>query len=459
MKIPVPYQPNPRLWLSAGAEKTRPTGDANLGQSLLLVKAMAALAMVLLLSAVSYGQKKNSCTECHSQFEGTMNPVPLMSHDIHQSRGLSCHDCHGGDASQDDPGKAMDTKKGFVGKPAPTGVPAFCGKCHSNPEFMKRFTPAIRVDQEQEYFTSVHGKKLKTGDLKVATCISCHGAHGIRGIRDPLATVFPLKVAETCSQCHANAEYMKSYGIPTDQFAKYSKSVHAKALIERQDLSAPSCNACHGNHGAVPPGISSVAAVCGQCHARQSTLFQSSPHKTAFDGLKVGECIICHNNHDILAPHDSMLGVGDQSVCVNCHTKGDSGFEGAQKMRAMLDEFNLRFGKADEILTRAERAGMEVSRSKFELAEAKSSLVNTRVLIHTCSVSEVEKTITPGLEASKKAYVAGEMALSEVLFRRKWLAISLFFIVFLAGVVYLKLRAIESRQTTSDAPPPPLPPA
>ena len=92
---------------------------------------------------------------------------------------------------------------------------------------------------------------------------------------------------------------MAEFKIPTDQYTKYKKSVHAKALYDRQDLSAPTCNDCHGNHGAAPPGIASVANVCGQCHARQAELFQASVHKAAFDNKGLGECITCHSNHDI----------------------------------------------------------------------------------------------------------------------------------------------------------------
>src|SRR6266540_7241295 len=32
-----------------------------------------------------------------------------------------------------------------------------CGRCHSDAQFMKRYNPALRVDQVAEYATSVHG--------------------------------------------------------------------------------------------------------------------------------------------------------------------------------------------------------------------------------------------------------------------------------------------------------------
>jgi hypothetical protein len=89
---------------------------------------------------------------------------------------------------------------------------------------------------------------------------------------------------------------------------------------------------------------------------------------------------------------------------------------------------------------------MEVSRPKFELREAVDALTHTRVLIHTSSPAEVDKVAGPGLEVSKKGYQAGIAALAELSFRRKGLVVSLVFILFLATLVYLKVREIERRQ-------------
>ena len=80
---------------------------------------------------------------------------------------------------------------------------------------------------------------------------------------------------------------MKQYGIPTDQFAKYNTSVHHDALAVRGDLSAPTCTTCHGNHGAVPPGVDKVQNVCANCHVFQAQMYTTSSHNKAFEALKV----------------------------------------------------------------------------------------------------------------------------------------------------------------------------
>ena len=416
------------------------------------VKFSLPALVVLLLFTLTQAQKKSSCIECHIKLEDPRlsAPAKAFDNDIHKSRGLSCNDCHGGDPNDDTKAGAKDPRKGYLGKPKTLDIPAYCGKCHSDANLMKRFNPSLRVDQEREYYTSVHGKLLKEkGETRVATCISCHSVHGIRAVNDPLSSVYPTNVADTCGKCHASADYMRPFGIPSDQYAKYKTSVHAKALYDKQDLSAPTCNDCHGNHGATPPGIASVANVCGQCHARQAELFQTSPHKAAFDQKQLAECITCHSNHAIAKPGDQMIGTTQGALCINCHTPGDKGFVAAGQMRSQIDQLIANIDKSTEILNRAERAGMEVSRPKFEMKEATDALTHARVLIHSSSTVEVDKVVAPGLAAAAKGYQAGMGALAERSFRRKGLAVSLVFILFLAGLVYLKIRQIESRQATA----------
>ena len=398
-------------------------------------------------------QQKNSCIECHAGLEDPRisAPAKLFDNDIHKSRGLMCNDCHGGDPNATTAAAAHDPSKGYLGKPKTLDIPAYCGKCHSDANLMKRFNPSLRVDQEREYYTSVHGRLLKEkGETRVATCISCHSVHGIRAPSDPLSSVYPSNVANTCAKCHASADYMRPFGIPSNQFDNYKLSVHAKALYDKQDLSAPTCNDCHGNHGATPPGIASVANVCGQCHARQAELFQTSPHKKAFDDKQLGECITCHGNHAIPKPGDQMIGTQQGALCINCHTTGDKGFIAAGTMRSRIDQLIAGIDKSTAILNLAERKGMEVSKPKFELKGATDALTHARVLIHSSSTSEVDKVIEPGMEVANKGYQAGVGALAELSFRRKGLAVSLLFILFLATLVYLKLRQIEARQQQTD---------
>ena len=302
----------------------------------------------------------------------------------------------------------------------------------------------MRVDQLSEYLTSVHGKRLKQGDAKVAACVDCHGVHNILAVSDTRAPVYPSNVATTCGRCHADAAYMKEYKIPTDQVAHYQKSVHA-AMLAQGDTSAPTCTTCHGNHGATPPGVNSVANVCGTCHVFFAQLFEKSPHQEAFAKMGLPGCVQCHSNHEIVKPSDSWVGAGPNSVCSTCHTPGDAGLRSAQAIAQDLGRLNLAIAQADAVLDTAERAGMEVSNAKLELASAHEALIKARVNVHTFRDAEVQKVTDPGLEIAKKANQAGVAALQELNFRRKGLGVALITILVAIAGLYLKIRQIESK--------------
>lgn len=363
-------------------------------------------AVVFLLgsaaAAVSGAPAATSCVACHSDpgmFEGDALKIPAaFVDDVHRQVGLSCQDCHGGNPDpklSDDPA-AMDpgfAANPYRGAPARADIPAFCGRCHSDPATMRRFRPDIRVDQEKEYRTSVHGMALAKGDTKVATCVDCHAVHGIRRISDPDSPVYPKRVAETCRACHGDAKHMAGYTLadgrplPVDQYAHWRQSVHAKALLERDDLSAPTCNDCHGNHGATPPGVDSVAFVCGQCHGRETELFRASRKQAGFEehnGLLADagkescaachsapepqaarrmthftECATCHSNHAIVRPTLAMLGNLPAIPCAFCH-EGSGPLAGDAPAVAEPEARRERYQKMrDGLLATAERQGLK----------------------------------------------------------------------------------------------------
>lgn len=405
--------------------------------------AAALLLITCTLGAAGADLPKNSCVECHTLLEDPrlLKPAQLFEGDIHHQAGLTCVDCHGGNSS-DESMAAMSPAKGFRGAPKKTAIPDFCARCHSDAAYMHPFNPKMRVDQLSEYLTSVHGKRLKAGDTKVAACVDCHGVHNILAVSDTRAPVYAANVAATCGRCHSDPAYMQQYKIPTDQVAHYRNSVHAQAL-DQGDTSAPTCTTCHGNHGATPPGVTSVANVCGTCHVFFAQLYAQSPHQQAFAQMGLPGCVQCHSNHEIVKPSDSWVGTGPKSVCITCHSAGDAGFKSAQGIGLDLARLNLALARADSILDTAERAGMEVSNAKIELTSAHDALIKARVNVHTFRDSEVQKVTAPGLEIAEKSNQAGIAALQELNFRRKGLGISLITILVAITGLYLKIRHYE----------------
>ena len=410
-------------------------------RSLVLV-AVWSLCVGLPVSA----QTKNSCLDCHSNLPEPLGvSVETYSQNIHGQKGLTCAACHGGDASSDDPEKAMSRAAGWKGKIERKQIPELCASCHSDAERMKKYNPGLRVDQFQQYKTSVHGQKWAKSDTKVAVCTDCHGVHDLRAPSDPRSSVHPTNIATTCSHCHADADYMKPYGIKTDQFANYQQSVHHDAMMVRGDLSAPTCTTCHGNHGATPPGVASVTNVCSNCHVFQAQLFGTSPHKDAFAAAGLPGCVTCHSNHGIKHPTDDLIGTGQKSVCIQCHADGDAGFVQARAMHDQLETLQSAIVASQDILERAERQGMEVSQPMLQQAQARDALLKARVTVHAFHDSELKRDTEAGLAVTRQTYVAGEKALKEGTYRRVGLGLSLVMIALTLVGLGLYIRNLEQK--------------
>ena len=411
----------------------------------ILAACYAGLAGLLVFGAcLGFGQTPNSCVDCHAAL-----PEPLgvtqetFSQDIHAQKGLTCTSCHGGDSTSYDPDQAMGRKAGFKGKIDRRQIPQLCGSCHSNPTYMRQFDPGLRTDQLDQYHTSVHGKRLMAGDTKVAVCIDCHSVHNIRPPSDPRSTVNPVNVATTCSRCHSDAKYMKQYGIPTNQFARYNTSVHHDALAVRGDLSAPTCTTCHGNHGAVPPGVDKVQNVCATCHVFQAQMYEKSSHFKAFQDKGLPGCVVCHSNHGIHQPSDAMLGTGPAGICLTCHARGDHCDRDRASILRNLTQLDRAIQDADQSLRLAESSGMEVSEARLSQDQARDALTKARVTIHTFQPALVDADVQAGMKIAAASLKAGQDAMVERNHRRIGLGLCLIAIAIMLVGLWLYIKKIE----------------
>jgi len=311
---------------------------------------------------------------------------------------------------------------------------------------MRDFNPWLGTDQVAQYLTSGHGKRLAQGDTGVAVCASCHGNHGILPAKDPASPVFPSHVPDTCGRCHGDPKLLEGRKVAKDVVPKYRGSVHGKALLERGDLAAPACNACHGNHGAALPDVASVANVCGTCHVQQAALFRATAKKRIFDRNGTPECVACHSDHDIAPPSEAMLTVAPGSRCVECHEDADDTARPATKrMAAAFARMVSRLEAAEAVLGRAERAGMEVSGPIFHLSEARDRLTEARVLVHSWDAARVVGKILEGEKVAVDAEGEGEQAMAEIEYRRRGLHVALGAIGLLALGLWLKIREADRR--------------
>jgi predicted CXXCH cytochrome family protein len=405
----------------------------------------ATLLVVFLLPAVSVlATESDNCIACHTDWEEENGPSHIYSRDIHFQKGLGCADCHGGDPSLEDMDEVRDSK-GYRGVPDHLDVPDFCARCHSDAGYMHEHNPSLRIDQLTLYKTSVHGQRLfKDKDPKVANCVSCHTVHEIANSRIPHSSTHPHNLPGVCGRCHSDADYMAEYGLATNQLQEYKESVHGQALLERNDLGAPACNDCHGNHGAMPPGVNSLAAVCGVCHAIEAQLFEASPHAPAFAENDFPMCGTCHSNHKILKPSDEMVGATETSLCSDCHAPDDGtiGISTADGIAETIQSLVHAHDDADVVLNEARGKGMMTTDEEFLMKEVDQAVIQTRTLIHSFNIDSVADRAAQGIAKADTIKVRSAELVDEYYFRRKGLGVASLFITFLVVMLYRKIRSL-----------------
>ena len=406
--------------------------------------AVLALPVFLAVSPVAGAAAVDHCVSCHATLDKKHSVVVKdFAGDIHREKGLNCASCHGGDPAQEGPAEAMNPDKGFVGAPAKGDIPRFCGKCHSNPAYMKKFNPSLPVDQELKYSTSMHGRRLKGGDTNVATCAACHTAHSIRPAKDPTSSVYAKNIPQTCGKCHSDAKRMAPYKIPTDQVALYMRSVHGKALLEKGDTAAPVCNTCHGNHGAAPPGAADIGHVCGMCHPHNAELFLTSPMAKPWRGRKYHICATCHTHHGIQPPTTALLSQ-ESGVCLRCHRPASPALRVATAIQAKLQGVEGMYRDAGAAILRAEDKGMDMGVARDAWDAARAAMYQARTAVHAFRVQTVAEAADPGYAAAQKARKAAEAAVRDFRNRRVGLGVASLIITLLVLALYLKARDIGS---------------
>jgi predicted CXXCH cytochrome family protein len=256
-----------------------------------------------------------------------------------------------------------------------------------------------------------------------------------------------MNVAATCTRCHADPGHMKGYALPdgsplpTDQRAKYETSVHYAAMVKNNDLSAPTCNDCHGNHGAVPPGVGAISNVCGTCHTVFATRFAVSTHSQIFDRA----CVECHGNHAIAQPSDAFLGTDKAALCSQCHSEGDTGYAAALAMRGGIDRLKQSIASSEAHLAAAENAGIELGDEALLLREATNQLTLARTEVHTFDPKAVDVVLKAGFDITTRVDQAAQAGQAEIQFRRTGLAISLGAILIVVVALGLKVRELDRK--------------
>ncbi len=357
---------------------------------------------------------------------------------VHQSEGVTCTACHGGDPNGTTVAAAH--RAPFRGAPKRRDIPALCASCHSDVTRMRPYN--LPSDQFALYQTSRHGMLLAKGDDHVAVCTDCHGVHEIRPPSDPKSSVFSRNIPFTCGKCHGNMALMRKYGLVDNPLADYTAGVHGKAFLQGGNDAAPECTRCHGQHGATPPGVGDVEKVCGQCHQTARAYFIAGPHKKAMDAAGLDECAACHGDHRTQPANLKML----DTVCLDCHDKGSKQVQLAATFKTMFTQASTEIDGAEALVEKAARVPLYVDDYKARLTDARTALMEAVPVMHALDPSLVEPHTRRA--RSIAAEVTGEIQkkLAERVWRYVGLGLLWFYLVLTAVVVTrARRRAVAER--------------
>ncbi len=369
------------------------------GVSLPGVPARAAAADSSTLDALrtrslpSPSSQTNTCASCHATLTDPKLRAPAheFAGSVHRDERIGCVGCHKGDPR--DPTVAAHSKGlGFEPHPTHAEVPAMCGGCHSDASFMRRVNGRLPVGQFELYSLSLHGRLSMAGDSRAPNCASCHGKHDVLPPSSARSPVNRANVASLCGGCHADETRMASYGLRTDQLAKWTRSVHGQAF-RAGVATAPTCTGCHGAHSSAPPDASSVARACGRCHEEELGFFEQSPHSKAFRDRGLAQCVACHGNHDIAPATALLVGTTADATCMKCHSADDKPRRVAGEISDLLAGARDRAAAARAALASGQASGLHVAGASFALDRVTTAELRVRGVVHTLDPTRVQDRV------------------------------------------------------------------
>ena len=380
---------------------------------------MRTLVAILLFASAALAADEPSCvTHCHGK------EAEAYRLDVHRGV-LGCIDCHGGDASAHrDKDRSHDPAKGFVGRPARTAIPELCGGCHADPARMA--FREVPIDQLAHYRVSKHGRAvLERGDERAAVCSDCHGAHGIRPRSDPNALTSDQNLPEMCASCHADAELMSQYGLPSDTVSIFPSSVRPWTLV---------CSHCHANTG---------REYERGAHHRAETMRCDACHEEEGQEFRRYSCTACHGVHGIQTPGDELyVGEGPGS-CFHCHREPDAAHTLVESITGGRDRLLEIMRETRDAVEDAKRRGLFLDHEDLYLRESKRALIALGPLSHSLESDRIAGHLEQGVhrqDRTREKIVKKRVVLRD---RRLVLFAASFLFLLLAALLFIKLKALR----------------
>lgn len=359
---------------------------------------------------------------------------------VHSERGIRCTDCHGGNPAAFEIADAHVGR--FVGAPGKAETVQVCGACHSSVDAMRQY--GLPADQVAELRASRHGQLLfERGNEDAPTCTDCHDAHTILRPDDARSNTHPTAIPATCGRCHEDAALMGKYGLPSSQFEEYRSSAHGRALFEGENFAAPSCIGCHGSHSALPPKVTEISNVCGQCHVLVRQAFDGGLHGEAAATGALPGCTGCHANHSTEpVPIDGIA-----EACTACHeTDSEAALVGVE-IQERVSRATAQMEEAARALDELQLAGRPIDDLRFRYRTARTAYERIALVQHSLDLEQLEDL---GLRV---ASVSGDIrSAAEVSEERRWEHRLLLIPVWFFALAAIAFASFKLRTTRTEDP-------
>ena len=380
--------------------------------------------------AAQVADTDNGCLSCHA----TEREAAVEG--VHAERGVTCVSCHGGNP------RATELPAGhsgrFVGVPNKEQTTALCGSCHSNPGMMRQY--GLPTGQLAEFRASRHGQLLLgQHDNAAPTCTDCHGTHIIYPPYDARSRVYPPNIPGTCAECHADSDLMARYRLPTDQFDAFRHSAHGVALFQDQNFAAPTCVSCHGAHSELPPSVSEIANVCGQCHLLVEEQFAQGPHGAATRAGDLRGCIACHSNHGT----ERVALEETAATCDQCHASDSRLHQMGVDLQDGMEQARSDLESAQRALQELASSGYRVDDYQFRYQSALTYYLQIAQKQHRLDPDTLEYLNTRVRAISVELGARAE-ASREARFEHRLLLLPIWFLTLSAiALALMSLRALK----------------
>jgi len=218
---------------------------------------------------------QESCARCHEDvvknFGTNLHSRLTLEH---AGKGATCESCHG-------PGKAHVDSGGDVTK-------------------IVRFGPAGEKQSDENCLKCHGGRRANFRNAAHAEqgvgCTSCHGVH--QGNSE--AHLLKVSQPQLCYQCHSDV-----------------KPAFSQPFHHRVDEGLMNCSDCHDPHGSFGKNnlraTADQNAVCARCHRETAGPFAYEHPVVSVEG-----CVSCHSPHGSANAH--LLNVSSvNALCQQCH--------------------------------------------------------------------------------------------------------------------------------------------